>query len=188
MVSSDSLTFGVSGSIRVTDPGTTAGFHITYSNVQFQLSHVNGDYLQIGFNGTHGVSATTTTANLNENVTMTVAQREGTLIQSGSIAQNWNANFACATSAMFDLDGVLPDGTLSVFGSTNWTGNGQSFALTVQTPTPLVHDADCSLDPDIIAGQLRALAAGQQGGAFIQVQFRGCGLQPIVTLIGQPTI
>ena len=109
------------------------------------------------------------------------------MTQSGSIAQNWNANFTCDTGSMFDLDGVLPDGSLSISGSSNWTGNGQAFAFTVQTTSPLVHDADCTLDPDIVAGQLRALAVGQQGGAFIQVQFRGCGLEPIVTLIGQPS-
>ena len=43
MVSGDSLTFGFSGSVRVTDPGTTVGFNIAYSNLQLQLSHVNGD-------------------------------------------------------------------------------------------------------------------------------------------------
>ena len=119
---------------------------------------------------------------------MTVAARDGAVTHSATIAQNWNANFTCATGSTFDLDGVLPDGALSLSGSSNWTGDGQSFfVFTVQTPTPLVHDADCTLDPDIVAGQLRALAAGQQGGAYIRVQFRGCGLQPIVTLIGQPS-
>ena len=187
MATADSITLQLSGSIRVTDPGTAAGFNITYSNVRLRASHVNGDFLQVDFNGTHGVNATTTSATLNENVTMTIAAREGTVNHSASIGQNWNANFTCATGAMFDVDGVLPDGTLSLSGSSNWTADGQFFAFTVQTPTPLVHDADCTLDPDIIAGQLRALASGQQGGAFIRVQFVGCGVEPIVTLVGQPS-
>jgi len=78
--------------------------------------------------------------------------REGTVTQSGSIAQNWNADFTCAAGSMFDLDGVLPDGTFSISGGSNWTGNGQTYAFTVQTPTRLVHDADCSLDRTSLPG------------------------------------
>jgi hypothetical protein len=185
-VSGDSLTFRTSGSIRVTDPGMTAGFDLTYSNIQFRLDHVNGDYVQIGFNGTHGVSASTTTANLDENITLTLAVRDGGVMHSGSIAQNWNAGFTAATGQMFDVDGVLPDGAMTLNGSTTWTGNGETFAFSVVTATPLEHDADCTLEPDVIAGQLRALVSGNQGGAFIRVLFTGCGVEPIVTLIGQP--
>ena len=56
----DSGTAVVSGSFRVTDPGTSPGFNIAYSNVRFRVdSTADNDYFELRVSGTQAVSATT---------------------------------------------------------------------------------------------------------------------------------
>ena len=185
-ISIDSSTVQLSGSLRITDPGASAGFIISYTNLQIRASHPNGNLYQIGLNGSRIVTATTT-ASLHEDVLLTFTTRSGGIEHSGSISQNWLAIFTPATGATVDLDAPLPDGTLSLGGRGTWTENGQTVAFQVVTPTPLVRDADCASPRSIISGQLQTYAVGNQGAAYIYCQFIGCGVDPIITVSARPS-
>lgn len=180
------VTATFSGSFRITDPGTTAGFGVTYTNVAFRLEATNGDYFQVGMTGTQGVAATATTADLNENVTVTIITQGAGETATVAVAQNWQAGFDVATGQVFDANGVLPAGDLTVAGSTTWTAGPNAFTFGMTTPTPLAHDDGCTQEPTFNAGVVRAAVAGNRGGAFVRVEFIGCGQDPVVQLFGGP--
>jgi len=185
-VAGDSATVTLSGSVRITDPGTAAGFGITYSNLQLHIASKNGDSLTFGFDGTRDVNATPASAGLSENVTLTIAARASTVTHTVSLAQNWSVGFTPAAGQSIDLEAALPDGALALTGSTTFVADAQSFAFAVRTQVPLEHAATCATPPTFTAGELRAVVSGNQGGAFVRIQFVGCGVDPIVTLVAQP--
>lgn len=178
------ITASLSGSLRITDPGTTAGFNVQYTNVAFRLEAANGDYFQVGMSGTQGVAATTTTASLNENVTVTITTQSAGETASLTVAQNWQAGFTAAGGETFDADGVLPSGDLNVSGSSTWTSGANAFSFTMTTPTALAHDAACTEEPTLTAGVVRAAVVGNRGGAVVRVEFIGCGQDPVIQLVG----
>lgn len=182
----DSITATLSGSFRITDPGVDPGFNIAYSTVRLRLDHVSGDYLAFGIDGTHGASATTANASANQNMTFSIGARSGTQTANLSLSQNWTAGFAAAAGSEVVVREPLPSGAITVAGSSTWTANRTSFAFAMSTTEPLQHDATCLQEPTLSSGEVRALVSGNQGGAFVRVQFTGCGEEPIVTLVGRP--
>jgi hypothetical protein len=184
--SGDSVTAQLSGSFRITDPGTTPGFDIAYSNVRLHFQEVNGNYLDLRLNGTQGVTATETVASLHENVSYVFGARQGAQTLDMQVSQNWNAGFEAAEGQSIVVDSPLPDGALTLSGSSVWGSGSHNFAFTMSTQSPLEHLASCTLTPTFESGELRALVTGNQGGAFIRVLFIGCGVDPIIALIGQP--
>jgi len=183
----DSTTVQWSGSFRVTDPGATAGFNIAYSNVRLRVTALNGDYFDVAVNGTQNVAATATQATLNQNMTVALAAREGQETVSGSLSQNWTAQYAVAEGQTFTPHGELPSGALTVSGSSTWIGAQGNFAFALSTTSPLVHDAACVDEPEFASGVVRAALTGSGGVIFIRIDFIGCGQDPIVTLVGRPT-
>lgn len=182
----DSVTATLSGSFRITDPGANPGFDIAYSSILLRLDHVNGDYLSFGLNGTQGVGATTTTASANSNMSYTAGARVGTQTANVSLSQNWNAGYAAASGQVLRVNEPLPDGALTVTGSSTWRSNRDNFSFALSTPQPLQHLASCQQEPAIESGTVHALVSGNSGGAYVRVQFIGCGEEPIVTLVGRP--
>jgi hypothetical protein len=183
----DSATVILSGSVRVSDPGQDPGFDIAYSNVRLRVvAATSTDFAEARLNGTQGIGATTTSATLNENLTLAIVLRHGAQTANITMQDSWNATFQAAQGQTYDVNAPLPDGTLSLTGNTNWAFNARNFAFGLSTTSPLVYDAQCGLEPPFTAGELRALVVGNRGGAFVRVVFPGCGVQPIVTLVGQP--
>jgi len=184
----DSGTAIASGSFRVTDPGLDPGFTIAYSNVRLRFeSATSDDYLDFRLNGTQGVATTTTSADLHEFLDLTVAARAGTQVANVTLQDNWTASFTADTGGTYDVRAPLPDGSISITGSSAWSGSGINASLGVATLEPLTYQATCTNEPVFESGQLRALIIGNRGGAFVRVQFIGCGQEPIVTLVGQPS-
>jgi hypothetical protein len=183
----DSGTAILSGSFRVTDRGTNPGFDVAYSNVRLRFdSATNDDYIDVRLNGTQGVSSATSSATLGENLSLAAGLRIGGEVASVTVQDNWSATFTAAQGALYDVRAPLPDGTLTVNGSTGWTNGTIGATLALSTVAPLVYDDACTSDPVFDSGELRALVVGNRGGAFVGVQFVGCGQDPIVVLVGRP--
>jgi len=183
----ESLTVALSGSFRVTDRGTDPGFDITYTSVRLRVDHTSGDFADLRLNGTQGVGATSSGASLAENLTSTIDLRANGVSHHGAVTQNWTAAFTASPGATFDPGLPLPSGDLDVAGSTTWVADGQSLAFALSAPTPLAHEQGCTQPPPFESGILRALVTGNRVGAFVRVQFTGCGQAPVITLVGQST-
>jgi hypothetical protein len=181
----DSGTAYISGSFTITDPGTAAGFDVTYSNLRLHVENLVGDYLDMRLNGHEGIEATGGTASLGENLTLVLTAHEGDATLNATQSQNWTATYT-ATATEYAAARPLASGQLTLTGSTSWLLNGEAFSFSMSTEDPLVHDAECLERPTIVSGQLRALALGSQGGAFVRIQFTGCGLEPIITFVARP--
>jgi len=180
-------TVQLSGSLRITDPGVDPGFSVAYSNVRLHATETTGDFLDLLLNGTQTVTGSATSATLTENVSLGVTGREGLRTASAHLSKNWTASFDVAEGQSFVVNEPLPDGALTLNGGTTWQSGHENFAFTVTTHAPLQHQAACATPPTFTAGELHALVSGNAGGAFIRLLFTGCGVEPIVTLVGQPT-
>lgn len=183
----ESLTVALSGSFRVTDRGPDPGFDISYTAVRLRFDHANGDFADLRLDGTQGVGASASGADLAENLTSTLDLRENGVLHHGLVSQNWTAGFTATTPGTFDPGLPLPSGEFVLAGSTTWVADGRSLAFALSAPTPLVYTQGCTLQPPFESGTLRALVSGSRAGAFVRVQFTGCGQEPIITLVGQPT-
>lgn len=182
-VPTDSGTVSLSGSIRLSDPGPGIGYNLAYTNLQVRFDQGN-DYGLIRLNGTQAASATHTTANLIENLTVVVQYSQAGVSGSGSITQGWDVGFATAAGdSIFDFDGLLPSGSFTITGSTAWVFGSDSFSFSVGTVTPLFFDATCQAAQAFTSGQLRARVDGNQGGAYISILYSECGLDPEIRLV-----
>jgi len=192
-VTGDGITTTLSGSFRLTDPGEAMGFNITYTNITLRIDSQDGGFLETRFNGTQGVSATPTLAGLNNNVTarFLAGGPTGNALNGGqtidvTFSENWQAGFDVAAEQVFDPTQPLPDGELSVSGSSTLTSGTDSFSFALTTPVALVHDAQCEVEPTIESGIVRAAVAGNGGAAFIRITYQGCGQDPLVEALGLP--
>src|SRR5262249_5952499 len=155
------------------------GFNVAFSNVRLRVTEITGDFFDVTVNGTQNVAATTTSATLNENMTVALAARNGSESVSGTLSQNWTAQFTCAQGQTFTPHADLPSGSLSVNGSSTWTGAQSNLAFTLSTASALVHNAACLADPRFDSGVIHAALAGTSGTIFIRIDFIGCGQDPV---------
>jgi hypothetical protein len=177
----------VTGTIRIVDPSTTGiAYNGTFTSFAIKFIGQNQDFFTTTLSGTRGLTATTASASLNENLTLDLLAHSGNQNVSGRLTNSWSANFN-VTSGQLAADQDLPDGTLTIDGNTGWKINGESFAFTVNTSSPLIYSASCLSDQRFTGGQLRALIEGNDQGAFVQITFNGCGVEPTVVLVSGPT-
>lgn len=186
----DSISGGqleLGGSIRVIDQSPTlVAFTGTLSDFLFKLTDQNGDFFSMTVNGTRGATISPASASLNENLTADIAVNAAGESIAARLTTNWNADFN-ATGGTIEADEDLPSGTLTLDGTTSWLFNGESVAFSLDTHTPLVYDAICSDDQPISSGELRALVEGNDGGAYVQITYTACDVDPTIVLIAGTT-
>jgi hypothetical protein len=170
----DSLTFSLGGSLIEGDPTPTvpdADYTATVNNLVIGFSG-NGDSATIGLDGTATVTETSGSLTQNNNLTLTLVS-SGTDTVNATYAQNWTATFAFSGSTLLG-SGQLPNGTLTITGTTNYSGNGKSYALAISTPTPLTIDPSCSTGSQVTAGVVQATFSGTNGADFVTLTWTGC--------------
>ncbi|MGH7657554.1 MAG: hypothetical protein ACREL6_04910, partial [Gemmatimonadales bacterium] len=176
-------TVELDGSIRVIDQSPTlVALNATMSDFSFNFTAQGGDFLNTTVNGTRGVTISSASASLNENLTADVTANSGGQSLAARLTTNWNADFN-ATGGTIAADQDLPSGTFTLDGTTNWLFNGESVAFSVDTHTPLAYDATCAAEQRFTSGELRALVEGNDAGAFVRITYTGCGEDPEVLLI-----
>jgi len=180
----DSITFSISGSLIEGDPTPTtadANYMATANDLVIGLS-AGPDSASIGLNG--ATTVTETAGSLSQSNQMTLLLNStGQDTVNASYAQNWMATFTYTGSELLG-SGSLPQGTLAVTGTTNYTGNGKSFALAISTPTALTYDPTCTTASQITAGVLQASFNGSKGSAYITITWNGCRA-PTVNFVAQ---
>ena len=123
-----------------------------------------------------GVSntVTETTGMLTQSNQMTLTiMSTGTDTINTSLAQNWMATFAFSGSQLTGNEG-LPAGTVNFTGTTNYTGDGKTFALAVSTPTALTFDPTCNTASQVTAGSIQATFSGTNGSTYVTLTWSGC--------------
>ncbi len=181
----DSLTFSISGVLTEGDPTPTtpdADYMATVNNLVIGLSS-GADSASIGLNGGTTVTETAGSLSQSNQMTLTLAST-GTDTVNASYAQNWMATFMYSGSELLG-SGSLPQGTLSITGTTNYTGNGKSFALAISTPTALTYDPTCTTASQLTAGVLQASFNGSKGSAYITITWNGCQDPTVNFVAGQ---
>ncbi len=99
------------------------------------------------------------------------------------VTEDWTATFTPA-SATIALDQPLPDGTVTIEGTMDWSGPGEAFGLTISTPTPLAYDADCTDTPQRIrAGELRAAGTFEGENGYLRLTWNDCGDEPEIRFV-----
>lgn len=170
----DSVTFSIAGSLIEGDPTPTvadADYAATANNLVIGFSG-NGDSATIGLNGTATVTETTGSLAQSNNLTLTLTS-SGTDTVNATFGQNWMATFAFSGSTLVGSQ-TLPNGTLTVTGTTNYSGNGKTYALAITTPTPLTFDPTCGTSSQITAGVVQATFSGTDNHDFVTLTWSGC--------------
>jgi len=181
---SDSLTLTVSGSLTLGDPTpTTADADYTTTIDNFVIGLTSGsNTASISLNGTADVSETTGLLTESNQLTLGLSA-SGSETLNATYAQNWMAMFAFSGPQLTGSTS-LPAGSLSITGTTNYTGAGKSFALAITTPTALTFDPSCSTASQITSGTVKAVFSGTSGSAFVTLTWSGCE-DPVVNFTGQ---
>lgn len=172
--SGSSFTLSISGSMIEGDPTPTvadADYMATVNNLVLGFSS-GSDSATIGLSGTAQVTETTGSLSEGNQLTLTLAST-GTDTVNAAYAQNWMATFAYSGGTLLGSGG-LPAGTLTITGTTNYTGNGKSFALAMSTPTPLTYDPTCQTNSQITAGVMQATFSGTNGADYVTLTWTGC--------------
>jgi hypothetical protein len=179
----DSLTFSISGGLTEGDPTPAtpdADYMAAANNLVISLSS-GANSASIGLNG--GATVTETTGSLSQSNQMTLSLAStGTDTVNATYAQNWMAAFSYSGSELLG-NGSLPQGTITLTGTTNYTGNGKSFALAISTPTALTYDPTCGTASQLTAGVLQASFNGAKGSAYVTITWSGCQ-DPTVNFVG----
>jgi hypothetical protein len=178
----DSLTFSVSGSLVEGDPTPSvpdADYMATLNHFTIGVNS-GGDSATIAMNGTATVTETTGSLSQANQLTLAIMSTGADTVNT-SFAQNWMATFTF-TGQQLTANTGLPAGTLGFTGTTDYTGNGKSFALAISTPTPLTFDPTCTTNSQITAGTVQATFSGTNGAAYVTLVWSGCQ-EPTTTFV-----
>ena len=170
----DSVTFSIAGSLIEGDPTPTvadADYMATANNLTIGFSG-DGDSATVGLNGTATVTETSGSLSQNNNLTLTLVS-SGADTVNATYAQNWMATFTFTGSTLLGSQ-QLPSGTLNITGTTNYNGNGKTYALAVSTPTPLTYSPSCGTSSQITAGVVQATFSGTSGSDYVTLTWTGC--------------
>jgi hypothetical protein len=156
----------VTGSVTISDPGLTAGYTLSLSDLtaRFFQSGSTTPLLQLIMNGTWALRGTSDALTLDQtyNFALTAQGEQATL--SNDLA----VSFTAASGTAISWGVPLPDGTISINGAWRIASSQENHSLTLTTVAPLVYDDACE---GIVAGVLDA----QGDGGSVRVTWTGCG-------------
>jgi len=179
--------YWITGSITISDPSNTAvGYTATYNDMLLHLDGQNqGDFFEVGLDGSHGVLGTSSSATLTENLRTTLDLVSGNQQVHGSFTNNWSISFTSDQGGDIAMDGNMPDGGFNMNGSWVYNVQGERLAMQIQTVTPLAYSAACEgqLHP-FTGGEVRAHAGNANSSIYVRITYTGCGVDPTVEFFG----
>jgi hypothetical protein len=174
----------VTGAVELVDPSpTTTGFdyrsrlgNLAYRYVSPELK---GTYTALR-NGSRTLTGDAARLTLDQNVQTLRNLAEFT----AQVSENWHATFTPVAQGTLAVDQTLPDGTITIDGTLDWTRDGESFSLTVTTPTPLGYDADCvDTYQRISSGELRGAGTFNGQNGYMRLVWTDCGDEPEIEFV-----
>jgi hypothetical protein len=176
----DGRTLEITGSIHITDPSTTQfGIRLEFTDLQHKLSGSDGLLFLTRLDGVRQVLRSPAGFSL---IDSTDVHRESHERGSADLNKAWVVGFVADAAQTLDHERGLPSGNLTVDGSMTFTHGTVSHSLTVETVTPLHHDATCTVRPRFTSGELNVVKTGPDGTVTIHIVFNGCGEDPTITV------
>jgi hypothetical protein len=178
-------THELSGSITISDPSAEdRGFRLSWAEFQAKTTIDETKFFLRRINGVWEQMKSPTGFSLLDQTTVT---HESSQWPAAVLTKDWQVNFVADDGATFSHHGRLPDGELTINGSTERTRNGVTRSLTVETVTPLHFNSSCTEWPKIDAGELNIVHVTPNRTTTINIVFTGCGAEPSTSLVTGPT-
>lgn len=89
--------------------------------------------------------------------------------------RDWSATFTADVPGSIQPDAALPSGTVNIAGTSTFTRDTKSFALTVSTDPVLHYNAACTVRPKFDAGTFHATVTRNGATSNVTVAFTACG-------------
>lgn len=89
--------------------------------------------------------------------------------------KDWNSKFKADVAGSIAHGFPLPDGNLTIAGTSTWTRGGATWNLSLTTPVPLHRNATCAVPPRFDSGTAVAVVTRNGNTSTVTVQFTACG-------------
>jgi hypothetical protein len=175
-------TLDIIGQLRVQDPTATATFgyagSLTALRYTFNPDDADDPDYSVTRNGTRTLDGTTAGLQLATDLQV-VRTFPGQ--PDGAIEELWSVAFTPEGQLQINLP--LPDGTLDIAGTMNWTRGTESFPIEVATAEAIHFDSTCEEVQRFDGGELRLTSdfGGQPG--YIRLRWEACGAEPAIDFV-----
>ena len=175
----------VVGQLRVVDPApATAGFGavVDFTNFRFSLTTDDPDRdYSVTRNGR--VTLTGSAAGLELSSEMQIL-RTFSGLSDAAVEHVWTITFEPETS--LQINQPLPNGSLTIAGTVNWSRGDETFELTLTTLTPLHYNAACeSSGQRFDAGELAVSGTFGETPGTVHIGWGGCGDDPNIEFVAE---
>lgn len=174
----------LSGEVEILDPvPDAAGFdylaRVANLGYRYVSPDISGNYTVIR-NGTR--TRTGTEQALSQDVNLEV--RRMLAVEVVTVRENWTVSLTPSGGAVLATDESIPDASITIDGTFEYSRSGQQYALDVTTPTPLTYDAGCNdTQQRIRAGELRATGTFEGQDGYVRLTWNDCGDAPDIRFV-----
>jgi len=175
----------VVGQLRVVDPAPeTAGFGavVDFTNFRFSLTADDPDRnYSVTRNGR--VTLTGSTAGLELSTEMQIL-RTFSGLSDAAVEHVWTVGFEPETT--LQINQPLPNGSVTIAGTINWSRGDETFELTLSTLTPLHYNAACAATGQRFdAGELAVSGTFGETPGTVHIGWGGCGDDPNIEFVAE---
>jgi hypothetical protein len=179
------FTLDVVGQLRIEDPAPeTAGFtaDITFTNLRFSLAAEDSDQnYSVTRNGQVFLSGTPAGLELTGGVQLL---RSFTGLSDAAVEHVWTIGFD--PEATLQINQPLPNGSVTVAGTVNWSRGDEAFDLTVTTISPLHYSASCDeTGQRFDDGELAVSGTFGETPGSVRITWRECGDDPDIEFVSE---
>ena len=175
----------VVGQLRVVDPAPgTAGFGavVDFTNFRFSLTTDDPDKnYSVTRNGR--VTLTGSTAGLELSSEMQIL-RTFSGLSDAAVEHVWTIGFE--PESTLQINQPLPNGSVTIAGTVNWSRGDETFELTLTTLTPLHYNAACDATGQRFdAGELAVSGTFGETPGTLHIGWGGCGDDPNIVFVAE---
>lgn len=171
-------TLDIVGQLRIQDPSRSSagfGYEATVTGLRTRFTSADNKLIyDVTRNGTRSLSGSTAGLLLTTDLQIfrTFAGHP-----DAAIDKQWSINYTPAAPLL--INQPLPNGSLDIAGTADWTRGSEHYVLVITTPTPLQYDASCTDTVQRIkAGELRAAGTFEDIKGFVRIRWSNCGEEP----------
>ena len=175
----------VVGQLRVVDPAPeTAGFGavVDFTNFRFSLTTDDPDKnYSVTRNGR--VTLTGSPAGLELSSEMQIL-RTFSGLSDAAVEHVWTIGFE--PESTLQINQPLPNGSVTIAGTVNWSRGDETFELTLTTLTPLHYNAACDATGQRFdAGELAVSGTFGETPGTLHIGWGGCGDDPNIVFVAE---
>jgi hypothetical protein len=175
----------VVGQLRVVDPAPgTAGFGavVDFTNFRFSLTTDDPDKnYSVTRNGRVTLSGSTAGLELSSEMQIL---RTFSGLSDAAVEHVWTIGFE--PESTLQINQPLPNGSVTIVGTVNWSRGDETFELTLTTLTPLHYNAACDATGQRFdAGELAVSGTFGETPGTLHIGWGGCGDDPNIVFVAE---